>query len=167
MNAERSVRPPRLTARFTVFGLLILWGSLGQCGAEGLDAPFTPSAEVCPDIDAYLEPLLGLASGGHLPHVNEVLSSDLSDGDRDATVGLLFTLAGSLDLEGEEAESRQAVDDDTVRALEEGLANLTRWVHQEGPSAPYLAAIERLSVALGSTACEGEALLSGLRVAGR
>ncbi|MGB0589090.1 MAG: hypothetical protein ACPGU1_05365 [Myxococcota bacterium] len=158
MNAERSFRPPRLRASFTAFGLLILGWALGHCGAEGLDAPFTPSAEVCPDIDAHLEPLLGLASEGRLPHLNEVLSSDLSDVDREATVALLFTLAGSLDFEGEGARPGQAVDDDTVREVEEGLANLSRWVHREGPNAPYLTTIAHLSVALDSTACEGDTL---------
>jgi hypothetical protein len=166
-NAQHRPQHSQRGVIVAVSALVVLLAALGRCGGEGVEAPFTPYGERCPDVDDYLSPLLGLASEGRLPNVSAVFSEDLSEGERDEAVGLVFALADSLDLGAINVLEQAGGDSGGVRALEERVAALTYWLGEGGPEAPYLEVVGRLTVALDTPSCEGEplfALLSELLV---
>ena len=157
-NTRRRSQASRI---YTALGLcvsVVSLAGLAHCGGDGLEAPYTPYPERCPDVDTYLAPVLELASQGRLPHLSDVVSEELSEQEREGAVALVFDLLGALDLEASSASGADFVSAASIHDLELGLAGFTGWLGVAGPDAPYLDVLGCAEVALATEPCKGEEL---------
>lgn len=154
--------------------LVALALAAASCGAQDIDAPVTTSTDRCPSVDAMLPGVRGLIDAGALGAIEQVLSADLSDAARADLVRTILDLVRSLPDRSlaDFAMAGEGLDADG--RLQAFAARLSRWVAEEGPHAPYpaaLAGIRRLfaacdgppTLALFRELLRDEALLCALR----
>lgn len=132
------------------------------CGAEGIDAPWSPPPPECKRADDYLADLYGLLDQGKLQFLRGVVSEGLSDEARRDLVSVLLSLVGSFESGALSAIATLPVlEDNDGAGLQVGLGQVLRWTAAGSPGSPYLDAFGMVRGVVAT--CDGASAFGALR----
>lgn len=125
---------------------------LTACGANDVDAPYTPPPPDCPEVDDYLAPLFALEDQGKLTHLADAVRVQVPEAARRDLVDALLRLLTTFE-DGSFSALETLPPGDGGPGLQVTLGKVVRWLAQSGPSAPNLGLVGVLRHALAT--CEG------------
>ncbi len=153
----------RYSARLALaLGALVLWLSVvaPSCGGDGLDAPESPPAPDCRQVDDYLASVFALMERGALDHLRRAVSEEIPEDARRDLVSALLRLAAGFE-EGTFSALAGVFAASDVAApggVQQTLGRLVRWGAATGPGAPYPDVLAALRGVLAT--CEGPPALA-------